>query len=142
MSTQISPETSPTLPVETPADAAATETHERSLYRVLRSLAGAGVFAEVQPKTFGLTPLAERLRADAPGSMRNGMIFMGEQWHFNVWANMMHSVRTGRPAWGHTHGSEVFDYFAAHPAHAEIFNGAMTDMSASMAPVVVEAYDF
>jgi hypothetical protein len=122
--------------------AAETETHERSLYRVLRSLAGMGVFAEVAPKTFGLTPLAERLRTDFPGSMRNGAIFMGEQWHFNVWANMMHSVRTGQPAWGQTHGAEVFDYFAAHPEHAEIFNGAMTDMSVGAAHAVVEAYDF
>ncbi|MDT5269679.1 MAG: hypothetical protein QOH49_1865 [Acidobacteriota bacterium] len=122
--------------------AAETKTHERSLYRVLRSLAGAGVFAEVAPQTFGLTPLAEPLRADVPGSMRNGLIFMGERWHFDVWANMMHSVRTGKPAWGHTHGSEVFDYFAANPEHAEIFNGAMTDMSVGTAPAVVEAYDF
>lgn len=122
--------------------AAETGTHERSLYRVLRSLAGAGVFAEVEPKTFGLTPLAELLRADAHGSMRNGLIFMGEQWHFNVWSNMMHSVRTGRPAWGHTHGAEVFEYFTANPEHAEIFNGAMTDMSVGTAPAVVEAYDF
>jgi hypothetical protein len=122
--------------------AAETGTHERSLYRVLRSLAGAGVFKEVASKTFGLTPLAEPLRADAPGSMRNGLIFMGEEWHFNVWANMMHSVRTGQPAWSQTHGAEVFDYFAANPAHAEIFNGAMTDMSVGTAPAVVEAYDF
>jgi hypothetical protein len=121
---------------------AETETHERSLYRVLRSLAGAGVFAEVAPKTFGLTPLAEPLRADVPGSMRNGLIFMGEQWHFNVWANMMHSVRTGEPAWGQTHGAEVFEYFAANPEHAEIFNGAMTDMSVAEAPNIVASYDF
>src|SRR3712207_3160077 len=47
--------------------AAETGTHERSLYRVLRSLAGAGVFAEVRPQTFGLTPLAEPMRSDAPG---------------------------------------------------------------------------
>ena len=192
MSTQISPETSPTTPVETPTSetrpetqapppeavltqmafgalltqalsvaaklgiadllakgprpvaelAAETETHERSLYRVLRSLAGAGVFEEVEPRSFGLTPLAELLRSDAPGSMRNGLIFMGEEWHFNVWSNMLHSVRTGRPAWGHTHGAEVFEYFAANPEHAEIFNGAMTDMSVGTAPAVVEAYDF
>lgn len=122
--------------------AAETETHERSLYRVLRSLAGAGVFAEVAPKTFGLTPMAELLRADAPGSMRNGIIFMGEEWHFNVWSNMLHSVRTGAPSWGRTHGAEVFEYFAANPAHAEIFNDAMTDMSVGTAPAVVEAYDF
>ena len=122
--------------------AAETGTHERSLYRVLRSLAGAGVFRETGPKTFGLTPLAEPLRSDAPGSMRNAMIFMGEQWHFQVWGNMMQSVRTGRPAWGHTHGVEVFDYFAANPEQAEIFNAAMTDLSVNTAPAVVEAYDF
>jgi hypothetical protein len=122
--------------------AEATGTHERSLYRVLRSLAGAGVFRETGARVFGLTPLAEPLRSDAPASMRNGMIFMGEQWHFQVWGHMMHSVRTGRPAWGHTHGAEVFEYFAANPEQAEIFNGAMTDMSAATAPAVVEAYDF
>lgn len=122
--------------------AEATATHERSLYRVLRSLAGASVFRETAENVFGLTPLAELLRADAPGSMRNGIIFMGEHWHQQVWSNMMHSVRTGQPAWGHTHGSEVFEYFAANPEQAEIFNGAMTDMSVATAPAVVEAYDF
>jgi hypothetical protein len=122
--------------------AEATATHERSLYRLLRSLAGAGVFTETGEQVFGLTPLAELLRSDVPGSMRNGIIFMGEHWHLQVWSNMMHSVRTGQPAWGHTHGSEVFEYFAANPEHAEIFNGAMTDMSVAVAPFVVEAYDF
>ncbi|HWW77501.1 MAG TPA: methyltransferase, partial [Pyrinomonadaceae bacterium] len=129
-------------PRAVPELAAETGTHERSLYRLLRSLAGHGVFQETGPKVFALTPLAELLR-DAPGSMRNGVLFMGEEWHYRVWSNMEYSVRTGRPAWGHTHGgAEVFDYFAANPAQAEIFNGAMTDMSAAVAPVVVEAYDF
>jgi hypothetical protein len=122
--------------------AASTGSHERSLYRVLRSLSGAGVFEEVEPKVFGLTPLGELLRSDAQGSIRNGAIFMGEDWHFRVWGNLMYSVQTGRPAWGHTHGAEVFDYFAGNPAQAEIFNSAMTDMSVGVAPFVVEAYDF
>lgn len=122
--------------------AAETQTNERALYRVLRSLASAGVFEETAGKVFGLTPMAEPLRSDAPNSMRNGIIFMGEEWHWRVWGEMLYSVRTGKPAWARVHGKEVFDYFGENPEEAEIFNRAMTDMSVSTAPAVVEAYDF
>ncbi len=122
--------------------AAATETHERSLYRVLRSLSSIGVFEEVGPKVFALTPVGEALRSDAPNSVRNGIIFMGEEWHWRVWGNLIHSVKTGGTAWKKTHGVEVFDYFSANPENAEIFNRAMTDMSVVTAPAVIEAYDF
>jgi hypothetical protein len=119
-----------------------TETHERALYRVLRSLSSVGIFREVEPKVFALTPFAEPLRSDAPGSMRKGVIFMGEDWHWSVWGDLLYSVRTGKPAWGQKHGEEVFEYFARNPVQSEIFNGAMTDMSVGIAPVIVEAYDF
>ena len=122
--------------------AAATKTHERSLYRLLRSLASAGIFQEIEPKVFAHTPYSEPLRSDAPGSIRNGAIFMGEEWHWRVWSGMLYSVQTGKPAWGHVHGAEVFDYLAENPRQAEIFNNAMTDMSVVTAPAIVEAYDF
>jgi hypothetical protein len=122
--------------------AAATKTHERSLYRLMRSLASVGVFEETEPKVFAANAYSEPLRKDAPNSMRNGALFMGEEWHWRVWGDMLYSVQTGKPAWGHVHGAEVFDYFAVNPQEAEIFNNAMTDMSAATAPVVVEAYDF
>lgn len=122
--------------------AASTGTHERSLYRVLRSLSSAGVFQEVEPKVFALTPLADPLRTDAPASIRNGVIFMGEEWHWRVWGNLLHSVKTGEAAWKQTHGAEVFDYFPKNPEQAEIFNRAMTDMSVATAPAIIEAYDF
>lgn len=129
-------------PLHTRELAAATNTDERALYRVLRSLASAGVFSEVDPKVFALTPTASLLRSDVPNSMRNGIIFMGEEWHWRVWGNMIESLQTGKSAWGTVHGVEVFDYFAANPEQYEIFNRAMTDMSVSTAPSVVEAYDF
>ncbi len=122
--------------------AARTNTHEQALYRVLRTLASVGVFRETDPKTFALTPCAELLRSDAPNSMRSGAIFMGEEWHWRVWGDMLYSVRTGKPAWGHVHGAEVFEYFAANSEHAEIFNRAMTGMTTGTAPAIVEAYDF
>ncbi|HWP42465.1 MAG TPA: methyltransferase [Blastocatellia bacterium] len=122
--------------------AAATNTQELALYRVLRSLAGAGVFQEVEPKVFALTPNAEPLRSDVPNSFRSGVIFLGEEWHWRVWGNLLHSARTGGAAWIHVHGAEVFDYFAANHEESEIFNRAMTDMTTWAAPFILEAYDF
>ena len=122
--------------------AAETGTHPPSIYRILRTLASTGVFAETSPKSFINTPVSEALRSDVPGSMRNIMIFMAEPWHTLAWGNMMHSARTGETAWKATYGEEVFDWLANHPAESEIFNAAMTDMSGFAGPAVAEAYDF
>jgi hypothetical protein len=122
--------------------AAATKTHERALYRALRSLVSVGVFSETDLQVFALTPRAEPLRSDAPKSMRSSLIFMGEEWHWRVWSGMLYSVVTGKPAWGYVHGLEVFEYFAANREQADVFNRAMTDNSVVAAPAVVEAYDF
>src|SRR5688500_14284407 len=54
--------------------AAATETHEDSLYRVLRALAMAGVYKEEEGRKFSLTPLSETLRSDVVGSLRGAAI--------------------------------------------------------------------
>jgi hypothetical protein len=109
---------------------------------VLRSLAAHGVFRETGERVFELTPLAEPLRSDAPNSVRSGAVFMGASWHWNVYGEMPYSVETGKSAWARANGEEVFAYFQTHPEHGEIFNRAMTDMSASAASAVVAAYDF
>src|SRR5215211_7695862 len=67
---------------------------------------------------------------------------MGEEWLWNVMGQMLYSVKTGKPAWARTHGADVFDYLADNPEHLEIFNRAMTEMTVSAAPAIVEAYDF
>ena len=46
--------------------ATVTESHADSLYRVLRALAGFGVFAEDEGRRFRLTPAAELLRTGVP----------------------------------------------------------------------------
>lgn len=122
--------------------ASETKTHERSLYRLLRCLASVGVFAETDAQVFSLTPLAQSLQSDAPNSVRDLAIFMGEEWHWRVYGEMQYSVETGKPAWGRVHGAEVFDYFGTHTEEAEIFNRAMTNISRMAVPAIVEAYDF
>ncbi len=45
-----------------------TETHPRALYRVLRTLAAAGLVREDDNETFSLTRLGTYLRSDVQGS--------------------------------------------------------------------------
>lgn len=122
--------------------AAATATNEDALYRVLRALVSAGVFAETAPRTFELTPAAEALRADVPGSMRDTVLWLGNSFHFRVWAELPWSVKTGRPAVEMVYGKPCFEVFAELPETNREFNQAMTNLSAGIAPAVLEACDF
>ncbi|HEX9919061.1 MAG TPA: methyltransferase, partial [Pyrinomonadaceae bacterium] len=119
-----------------------TGTHAPSLYRFMRALASCGVFAEREGRVFELTPMAELLRAGVEGSMRDLAIFMGADWHWQVWGDAPYSARTGKVAWEHVHGREVFPYFAENAGAARVFDGAMTSLSKMVSKAVVEAYDF
>lgn len=122
--------------------ATATRTSEDRLYRMLRALASVGVFTEIDARRFALTPAAETLRSDVPGSIRAMAIWIGDPLHFRVYAEMEHTVQTGAPAFDHVMGMPVFNYFPTDPAESEIFNSAMTCFSELVTPAVLEAYDF
>lgn len=122
--------------------AAATQTHSPSLFRILRATASAGIFAEVEPRRFALTPLGEVLRADAPGSMQGLALLETAEWHQRSWMSLMHTVRTGEVATKHVFGVPVFGYLEGHAEDARIFNAAMTSLTHKTASAVVAAYDF
>jgi hypothetical protein len=109
---------------------------------VLRALACVGVFAEVGERSFALTPAAETLRSDVPGSIRAMAIWIGDPMHLRVYAEMMHSVQTGSLIFDRVYGKPVFEYFPDDPAQSEVFNNAMTCFSSMVIPAVLEAYDF
>jgi hypothetical protein len=122
--------------------AAATGSNEDALYRVLRALASVGVFAEAGGRSFALTPVSEALRSDVPGSAREMVLWMGNRFHFHVWAELGYSVKTGKPAVEHIYGKPAFEAMGAQPDVAQDFNAAMTALSRQLAPAVLQAYDF
>jgi hypothetical protein len=67
---------------------------------------------------------------------------MADPFHFRIYAEMMHTVQTGETTFDHIYGKSAFEYFPDDPAESEIFNAAMTSLSAVMIPAVLEAYDF
>jgi hypothetical protein len=122
--------------------AGATATNEDALYRLLRALASVGVFEEVSPRRFGLTPMASCLRRDVPGSSHDMVLWITDALHFTTYAELMHSVKTGVPAVDKVVGMPVFEYLARNREVSDVFNNAMTLFSAMVIPAVLEAYDF
>jgi hypothetical protein len=116
--------------------------NEDALYRVMRTLVSLGVFEENAPRTFANTLTSTILRSETPGSMYDMALWMSDPFHFQVYANALHSLRTGRPAVEQTVGVPVFEYFPKHPEESEIFNNAMTMFSGMVIPAVLEVFDF
>lgn len=122
--------------------AARTGANENALYRVLRLLAMTGIFVETEPGWFALTPCAELLRTDHPRSMRDTVLWLADSFHFNVAAQLLHSVRTGQPTVEHVLGKPVFEYFATDQVESDRFHRAMTNLSSVAVGAALEAYDF
>ena len=122
--------------------ATATATHAPSLRRLLRALAGVGLFAEDEEGRFGLTPLGAALRSDITGSVRALCAMRGEPWFWAAWGELLHSVTTGETAFRRVHGTDFFGFLAQHPEAAALFNAGMGDLSQTETAAVVAAYDF
>lgn len=112
-----------------------------ALYRTLRALASFGVFREVAPRRFALTPLAELLRTDHPHSLRAAILFQGEEV-YRAWGELLYSLRTGAPAFDRAYGMPHFDYLAQHADASAVFNRTMGENSARSVAALVSAYAF
>jgi hypothetical protein len=105
------------------ADAAA-------LARILRTLVSAGIFARTDDGRCELNEPARLLCADVPGSLRSLVLYYGEL-SYRAWGEVMHSARTGEPAFDRVFGAGFWAYLEQDPAAAAVFNGAMRGGAAS-----------
>jgi len=109
-----------------------------ALYRLLRALALNGLLEQTAPGTFALNAASEPLRSDVPGSVRYNALMQGEEV-YGAFAEIMYSLRTGRPAFEKVHGRGFYEYLDANPEAARIFNESMGDQPV---PEGVEARDW
>jgi hypothetical protein len=116
-----------------------TGTHAPTLYRLLRALAGRGIFEEQEGEVFGLTPMAQCLQT---GAMRGLALTFLSDWHEKAWASLAHSVKTGGPAFDHAFGQPAFEWLEEHPDESALFNQFQSEKTARFIPAVVGAYDF
>jgi len=121
--------------------AEATSTNADALYRLLRALASKGIFAECEPRQFSLTPLAEPLQSDVPGSKRALALMSGDE-QFRAWAEIEFSIQTGEIAFEKVFGKPIFEYLGDNPDKARIFDAAMVGIHGRESDIILDAYDF
>ena len=119
-----------------------TGTHEESLYRMLRTLACLGVFAEGPERIFRLTPRADWLRSDVPHSLRVAAEVVSDEWLWRPWGDLLHTVTTGETAFDHLYGQSTWAWFDEHPSSAARFHEFMDAITIAEAEAVVSTCDF
>jgi orsellinic acid C2-O-methyltransferase len=121
--------------------AAATGTHQPSLHRLLRALVTIDVCREQDDGTFALTPMGRLLGSDVEGSVRSWTLYWG-RYLWDEWAQLLHSVTTGRSGREIVSGSPNFESLSDDPERAAVFNAAMADMTRLSTRGIVAGYDF
>ena len=98
--------------------------HEGALYRVMRALSSAGLFRENPARTFSLTAVSEPLCKDAKNSVRHMALWLTLPFHFEVYGQLCHSLRTGETVSEKLYGLPCFDYLAQNKEVNDVFNDA------------------
>ncbi|MDQ0757389.1 methyltransferase [Streptomyces canus] len=122
--------------------AGSTGAHEPHLYRLLRFLATKGVFREDETGRFHLTPLAQALRTDVPGSIRDTVMVYSEAPFWEPAGRLHEAVRTGTTAFETQYGTSFYDHVATDRDFGAAFNASMAAASEALSNDIAEALDF
>lgn len=112
--------------------------HVPSLTQLLRALVAFGVLAE-EPGGYTLTPFGERLWREP--SMAPWVLYFEEDM-LGAWQGLTDSIRDGRPAFEHVHGSPFYEHYARHPRGASTFDTWMDRTAQKWLASFARSHDF
>jgi hypothetical protein len=115
--------------------------HPDALQRILRLLAGHGIFRETASRSFVHTDQSRVLRSDHPQSMRAFLCGVSAM-SWKLATALPETLRTGQSAAATLAPGGVFEYLANHPKEARLFDEAMTSKANADIPNLLQAYDF
>lgn len=119
-----------------------TQCDARTMHRLLRALAGIGVFHERDDGFFELTAAGELLRSDVPGSLQPVARLIGSDLQWPTLGNLGHTVRTGEPAFEHVFGMSMWEYLATNADAHALFQSSMSAFSTAEVRAILSGYDF
>jgi 2,7-dihydroxy-5-methyl-1-naphthoate 7-O-methyltransferase len=110
-----------------------------ALARVLRHLVQHGVFTEQPPGQFAANQTAALLRTGQPGAVWLDLDGFGGRMDL-AFTGLMHTVRTGEPAWEQVFGQPFWAYLDANPPISASFDATMAVDAGNAA--VADGYDW
>jgi hypothetical protein len=119
-----------------------TNTHPIALYRLMRALAAIGVFHEDEEHRFGLTAVGEFLRSDVSGTHAPMAELVGRPYFRQAWDALIMTVRTGKTAFDHVYGKDVWQFRTECADEERIFNRTMATATERFAEAVLDVCDF
>lgn len=126
-----------------PVIAEAAGVHADALERVLRHLVTAGVLREDGEAGYQLTELGDGLRDDHPHGVRRWIDLDGATGYADLcFTELLHTVRTGDPAFPARYGIGYWDDLDENPARAASFDALMGGRLNSVMPEIVRAVDW
>jgi hypothetical protein len=99
-----------------------TNTHPKSLYRLLRTLVSLDIVSVGANQRFALTTLGEALKSDAPGLARPGIMSLVSKRSWRAWEALPQAIETGQTGMEIAWGMPLFEYLTQHPEEAVYFS--------------------
>jgi SAM-dependent methyltransferase len=126
-----------------PALAATVKADADALDRVLRHLVTAGVFSRDESGRYALTARGDALRDEHPDGLRAMWDLGGAIGRAELsFVQLLHTVRTGEPAFPAQFGRSFWDDLSADPSRAASYAAQMGSDVAEWAPRIISAYDW
>lgn len=126
-----------------PEIAAAVGAHAGALDRLLRHLVTIGLVTADGVGGYALTGLGEQLRDDHPAGRRRWLTIDGAVGKGDLsFVDLLHSVRTGQPAYAIRNGVPFWEDLAANPALSASFDALMSHHVEIDDIGIADAYDW
>lgn len=102
-----------------------SNTHEKTLQRVMRTLTYLGFFDQTETESYRLNQLSRLFLRNAEHSLYAESMLMGETWFWQAWAELSHSLQTGETAFNQAKGKGLFEYLNTHAKASDLFNATL-----------------
>lgn len=119
-----------------------TKVNKDALYRVMRMLVSFGIFKEKRGRVFETNATGRFLEIENEYSVTDFVIWVGSKWVFNLWVDILKSVKNGKSYFNNNFNQDYFKWLEDKPEEQITFNSTLIEFSNLSSAPVATAYNF